>query len=239
MRLRSEAGSMLLHYQSRFSMRPDVLRHTLAGYLRDRRGVHCDWQEIAITGGSQQALFMLGHLLLDEARTAYMETPRHPGVRPCCKQARYGRTRARRRGGYLHPTAARCPHLLVYVIPSHQFPLGSCMSLERRMQLLQISQEHELWIVKDDCDAEFHYSSAPKSSLQGLNESGFRAVAPVVSAFRPGLKVRWIARASAISSNRLKKQAPRRLPAGEACRDPEPERGREQKGCSVEMKSGS
>jgi GntR family transcriptional regulator/MocR family aminotransferase len=59
---------------------------------------------------------------------------------------------------------------LIYVTPSHQFPLGSCMTLARRLALLQIARERKLWIVEDDYDSEFRYTSHPQPSLQSLDE---------------------------------------------------------------------
>src|SRR5690606_12926366 len=58
---------------------------------------------------------------------------------------------------------------LAFVTPSHQFPLGSTMSLSRRLKLLEWAQSVGSWIIEDDYDAEYRYESRPISSLQGLD----------------------------------------------------------------------
>ena len=164
-------GPTLLQYQTRFSMGLDQLRQALAGYLRDSRGVRCQWQEIVITNGSQQALFLLSQVLLDHTRSAYMEDPGYPGARRCWahSQAEVIPVGVDTEGIRL-PLPESPEAALVYVTPSHQFPMGHCMSLARRLELLRIAERRGLWIVEDDYDAEFRYTSTSQPSLQSLDE---------------------------------------------------------------------
>lgn len=166
-------GASLLQYQSRFPVGLDELRSSVADYLRDSRGVRCGWHQVAITNGSQQGLFLLAHLLLRPGHRVMMEDPGYPGARNAWAHA--GATivpvpvdeEGIRLGGDGKPDAA-----LIYVTPSHQFPLGTCMSLVRRLSLLQAARETGTWIVEDDYDAEFRYTSLPQPSLQSLDEHG-------------------------------------------------------------------
>lgn len=163
--------SSLLQYQSRFTIGLDELRQNVAGYLRDSRGVRCNWDQIAITGGSQQGMFLLGHLLVDRERSAYMEDPGYPGARRSWEAARATVVPVPvDHEGICLPLPEAPDASLIYVTPSHQFPLGTCMSLSRRLALLEVAQQRRLWIIEDDYDAEFRYSSAPQPSLQGLDE---------------------------------------------------------------------
>ena len=163
--------SSLLQYQSRFTTGLDELRQNVAGYLRDSRGVRCDWDQIAITGGSQQALFLLGQLLLDENHSAYMEDPGYPGALHSWRAARAPIVPVPvDHEGICLPLPDAPNAALIYVTPSHQFPLGTCMSLSRRLALLDVARRRRLWVIEDDYDAEFRYSSAPQPSLQGLDE---------------------------------------------------------------------
>jgi GntR family transcriptional regulator / MocR family aminotransferase len=66
------------------------------------------------------------------------------------------------------PDAAR----LVYVTPSHQFPLGVSMSLARRLALLEWAERVDAVIVEDDYDSEFRYAGRPLEPLQSLDRSG-------------------------------------------------------------------
>lgn len=165
-------GSCLLHYQSRFPVGLDELRQNVAAYLRDSRGVQCQWHEVAITNGSQQALFLLAHLLLKPGQRVYMEDPGYPGARNAWNQvgATVMPAPIDEEGICLPKDATQCASL-IYVTPSHQFPLGTCMSLARRLALLRAARDAGSWIVEDDYDAEFRYSSSPQPSLQSLDEN--------------------------------------------------------------------
>jgi GntR family transcriptional regulator/MocR family aminotransferase len=60
---------------------------------------------------------------------------------------------------------------LVYVTPSHQFPLGVVLSLANRLQLLDWTAQNHAWIVEDDFDSEYRYESKPIPALQGLDRN--------------------------------------------------------------------
>lgn len=164
-------GPNLLQYQARFPVGLDELRQSVAKYLRDSRGVRCEWQQVAITSGSQQALFLLAHLLLRPGDRVYMEDPGFVGARNAWLHA--GATvvpAAIDDEGIRLPSNRALRAAMVYVTPSHQFPLGTCMSLARRLALLEAARDSESWIIEDDYDAEFRYTSAPQPSLQSLDE---------------------------------------------------------------------
>jgi GntR family transcriptional regulator / MocR family aminotransferase len=61
---------------------------------------------------------------------------------------------------------------LIYVTPSHQYPLGATMSLTRRLSLIETARETGAWIIEDDYDSEYRYSGHPLASLQGLDQNG-------------------------------------------------------------------
>jgi GntR family transcriptional regulator/MocR family aminotransferase len=60
---------------------------------------------------------------------------------------------------------------LIYITPSHQFPLGMTMSFERRTALLDFARAHDAFIFEDDYDAEFRFTGPPLASLQGIDNS--------------------------------------------------------------------
>jgi GntR family transcriptional regulator/MocR family aminotransferase len=67
------------------------------------------------------------------------------------------------------------PPRLIYITPSHQYPLGSILSLERRLGLMENARAAGAWIVEDDYDSEFRRGGVPLSAVQGLSED-----APVI-----------------------------------------------------------
>src|SRR5699024_1499523 len=82
---------------------------------------------------------------------------------------------------------------LIYVTPSHQYPCGATLPLSRRTALLGLARQHGAWIIEDDYDSEFRYTSAPIASLQGLMDN-----APVIyvgtfsKVLYPGLRLGYL-----------------------------------------------
>jgi len=189
-----KSSTSLLHYQSRFSVGLDILRRNVADYLRDSRGVRCEWQEVAITNGSQQALFLLSQLLLKPGSHVLMEDPGYPGARNAWTHAGAEIVPAKiDEDGIELPAKPPSKMSLIYVTPSHQFPMGACMSLTRRLALLKMAYGNRAWIVEDDYDAEFRYTSAPLPSLQSLDEQ--RRVIYIGSFSKtlfPGLRIGYV-----------------------------------------------
>jgi GntR family transcriptional regulator/MocR family aminotransferase len=69
--------------------------------------------------------------------------------------------------------AARAPGArLVYVAPSHQYPLGVTLSLGRRLALLEWAARAGAWVLEDDYDSEFRYAGRPLAAMQGLDTTG-------------------------------------------------------------------
>jgi GntR family transcriptional regulator/MocR family aminotransferase len=117
-------------------------------------------------------LFLLAHLLLRPGQRVSMEDPGYPGARNAWRQA--GATVISAPvddEGICLPKEDSQQSSLIYVTPSHQFPLGTSMSLARRLAILRSARDAGSWIVEDDYDAEFRYTSAPQPSLQSLDEN--------------------------------------------------------------------
>jgi GntR family transcriptional regulator / MocR family aminotransferase len=61
---------------------------------------------------------------------------------------------------------------MVYVTPSHQYPLGVVMARNRRLELLQWATRHNAAIIEDDYDSEFRHTARPLEPLQRLDRGG-------------------------------------------------------------------
>lgn len=176
-RLRSrvlrQEGRNILHYQADCIAGLPALRENVATYLRDHRGVRCDWQQVVITSGSQQALFLLSMLLLGSRDQVYMEDPGYVEARLACLNAGARIVPgAIDEQGLLPPTPAAGRIALVYTTPSRQFPTGVSLSLPRRLALIDFAGRTKCWIVEDDYDSELRYGARPLPSLQSLDNSG-------------------------------------------------------------------
>ncbi|HEY7392080.1 MAG TPA: PLP-dependent aminotransferase family protein [Bryobacteraceae bacterium] len=172
-RLARHAPSAMLTYGDPAGYRP--LRQAIAEYLRVARAVRCAADQVIVTDGTQQAFDLAARVLLDPGDTAWVEDPGYLGSRAalraggiCCMPVPVDTEGISVRDGM-----ARAPHArLVFVTPSHEYPLGVIMSLARRMALLEWARKQRAWIVEDDYDSEFRYRGRPLASLQGLDEAG-------------------------------------------------------------------
>ena len=151
------------------------LREAVAAHFAASRGVHCDIEQIFITNGAQQALDLIGRVLLETGDKVWIEDP--------CYQEALGVFRAV--GAQIIPVAVDAEGFnladamrksdaakLVYITPSHQYPTGVTMSLARRLSLLEWARKTGAWIVEDDYNSEFRYAGRPLASLQNLDGCG-------------------------------------------------------------------
>ncbi len=168
----AQKGAHLLQYAS--SRGDPELRKALATYLCDYRGARCHPDQIIITAGTQQAMMISAMALVNRGDVAWIEDP--------------GFYQARRTFGFAgamvvprpvdgegitiaRPSKQRSPKI-IYVTPSHQFPLGMTMSLARRTALIDFARACDAYIFEDDHNSEFRYTGPPLPCLQGLDHVG-------------------------------------------------------------------
>jgi GntR family transcriptional regulator/MocR family aminotransferase len=147
------------------------LRRAIADYVTVARGVACDESQVIVTAGAQQALDLIGRVLLEPGDAVLLEEPGYFGAREAfaAAGARITAVPVDEQGMDVAVGEALSPHArLACVSPSHQFPLGVTMSVQRRLALLEWATRTGAWIVEDDYDGEFRYVDRPLASLQGL-----------------------------------------------------------------------
>lgn len=149
------------------------LRKEIAEYLYRSRGVQCSPGQIVIGSGTQAQLLLLVQIMGWDRKYA-MENPGYSKVRKVMQH----------NGVKVEPVPLDREGLdirvlqeqeteIVYVTPSHQFPTGIVMPISRRYELLQWAAKTKTrYIIEDDYDSEFRYSSKPIPSLQGLDVNG-------------------------------------------------------------------
>lgn len=148
------------------------LRQAVSDYLNSSRGVRCSVEHVAIVTGMQEALDLAARILLEPGDTVCMERPGFPGAarvfRACGASIRSLEVDEE---GLQVRQLPKSGARLVYVTPAHQFPLGTTMSLARRLELLEWARKTKSVVFEDDYDSEFRYTGKPVPSLQGLDRN--------------------------------------------------------------------
>jgi GntR family transcriptional regulator/MocR family aminotransferase len=189
----AKKGAHLLQYAS---SRGDVdLRKALAAYLCDYRGARCHFDQIIVTAGTQQAMMIAALALVNRGEVAWIEDPGFYQARRVFGFA--GATVVPRpvdREGIVIPRRSKQPTpKIIYVTPSHQFPLGMTMSLARRTALIDFAREHDAYIFEDDHNSEFRFTGPPLPCLQGLDNAGRVIYAGTMSKILyPSLRIGYI-----------------------------------------------
>ncbi|SCK11486.1 PLP-dependent aminotransferase family protein [Vogesella sp. LIG4] len=172
-----------------------ALRQQLADYLRSSRGVRCAPEQIIVTNGTHAAMQLVSLLLADSGDAAWVEDPGYWGVHSVWRSAGLNTlpVAVDEQGLKLDEGMRQGVPRLIYVSPSHQYPLGAVMSLARRRRLLAYARRHNCWIVEDDYDSEFRYGRPPLPSLQGLDAHG-RVIylATFSKVIYPGLRLAYM-----------------------------------------------
>jgi GntR family transcriptional regulator/MocR family aminotransferase len=150
------------------------LRIAIADYLRKSRAVTCEPEQIIVTAGTQQGLYLAARVLLSRGDAVWAENPVYPGLTAVLDDfdIRIHRINVDQQGLDVEQGIAVAPKArAVFVTPSHQYPLGMPLSMSRRLALLAWARKHGAWIVEDDYDSELRYAGHPFPSMQGLDPS--------------------------------------------------------------------
>ncbi|MFJ6657788.1 PLP-dependent aminotransferase family protein [Streptomyces sp. NPDC091377] len=148
------------------------LRAALARHIRLSRGVRTGPEDVLVTTGTQQALDLVGRVLLGPGDRVAVEDPGYPPARLPFQAQGADVVGVPVDAEGLIVDAIPPDTRAVYVTPAHQFPLGMPMSLRRRTALLRWARRHGAAVIEDDYDSEFRYGGRPVETLQSLDRDG-------------------------------------------------------------------
>ena len=160
---------------------PYEARAAIAAWLRRSRAVRCEAEHVLIAGSVQQILALLARLLVEPGQRLLIEDPSYVGFHAAFLAE----------GALLHGVpvdesglradllpdpanadghAAEAAPRLAVVTPSHQYPTGVTLSLDRRLQLLDWARRARVLLVEDDYDGDLRLEGQPLEALRGLDD---------------------------------------------------------------------
>ncbi|MGH2517545.1 MAG: PLP-dependent aminotransferase family protein, partial [Ktedonobacterales bacterium] len=157
---------------------PLETREAIAAWLRRSRAVRCEPEQVLIAGSVQQMLALLARLLVEPGQSLLVEDPSYVGF-----HAAFLAEGAILRGVPVDAAGLRVDALpdptavpaseaarLAVITPSHQYPTGVTLSLERRLSLLDWARRARVVLVEDDYDGDLRLEGQPLEALRGLDD---------------------------------------------------------------------
>lgn len=170
------------------------LKKALADYLRVGRGVQCHPEQILITDGIHQGIDLIVRLFINPQDVVWMEEPCYWGIKNILTLNGGVNIVLKNVDDEGMCIDERCSvPKLIFTTPSHQYPLGPVMSLERRQALLKYARLNRCWIVEDDYDSEFRFGGLQTPSMQGMeNNSPVIYMGTFSKTLFPGIRVGYM-----------------------------------------------
>jgi GntR family transcriptional regulator/MocR family aminotransferase len=173
----------------------ESLRRAIADYVNLERGARATPERVLVLTSSQQALTLCAQVLLDAGDRIFIEDPVYHGARKAFEAAglecvpvpldAHGM-----RMDLLHAAPSV---RAMFLTPSHQFPTGATLALDRRLAAIAWAQRENAWIIEDDYDSEFHYAGKPTACVQGLDpQERTIYIGTFTKSMFPGLRIGYM-----------------------------------------------
>lgn len=185
-------------FQYRDPLGSPTLRESIATMLKNQRGLAVSAENICITRGSQNGLFLTMQLLINPGDAVIVEELTYePAVAACQAMGAKLVAVPLDEGGIdtdaVEAACRRQPVRAVFVTPHHQFPTTVALRPERRLKLLELARQFNFAIIEDDYDHEFHFDSQPLLPMAGYAPSRVIYLGSLSKLLLPALRIGYIA----------------------------------------------
>ncbi len=167
------------------------LRAEIAAWLSRSRGISVSAEDVFITAGATHALRILADLLCANGGRVMLEDPCHKGLYDTliAGNCQIVPVPADDHGMRTDLLTGQERAQMIYVTPSHQFPLGGILPAARRAALIRYAREQDIYIIEDDYDSEFRFTGAPISPLYSLDARRVIYVGTFSKTMFPALRI--------------------------------------------------
>lgn len=172
----------------------EKFRETLVEYVYKSRGIKCHKNQIIVTNGAVQGLYLMAQFFKTCSGKILLEEPTTKGVRDIFSSALLDYTTQPVDSEGLNPNLFPNDADISCIVatPSHQYPLGSSLSVPRRVKLINYAREKNCYIIEDDYDSEYRYSNAPIESLHELDSEHVIYLGSFSKILLPSIRIGYI-----------------------------------------------
>ncbi len=170
------------------------LRRTLANFLLKSKGIRCQPDNVIVTAGAMPAFALLARVFACERQTIILEDPSFHQIREIIQSMHLAivPVPVDERGIRVDALPQDAEAGALIVTPSHHFPLGGVLPIQRRVKLLEYARATHTYLVENDYDSEFRYVGAPISALQLLAPDEVIHVGTFSESLYPALRLGYI-----------------------------------------------
>ena len=148
------------------------LREEIANFVNTMRGGHTSPEQVIVGAGVQYLLGILIGIIKENYNTVAVEKPGFNKAEFIFEDYLFNISHISiTDNGFPVEELKKSDAKLIYISPSHQYPLGTIMPVNKRMELLEWAYKNNGFIIEDDYDAMIRYGGMPIPCLQGLDKN--------------------------------------------------------------------